>query len=558
MASNWSLCGVCDSRQITKSSEVWCSECDEGLCGDCTEHHCNSKATRNHETVSITEYKKLPTNILQIAQVCKIHNEKLELFCRKHDCPCCKKCVKSHNDCKGLTDINELIKNVKTSNAFYEIEQTLLEVVDNMNLIITNRKDNLTLLKKKKSGIEEGIKQTRTKINKYLDKLQDDLMNELIATEQKESSKIQKLLTTLKQKEKEITEFKANIANIKQHASELQTFLAMKQIEKDIAVEEKFIQSIIKTDTMNQVIISCQINNYIQQLTASGQKFGEINVSSDLCNLSIQKRKHKQAQIIVALPTRDIDNLILTLQKRINTGFSEVQGCSMLPDGRMVLACNRQDKIRVLKYDGSKDFEINNIGPTFDVVFIGDDSIAVTSFISEKINIIDMKNNKVKKTISIRSINTGIAYKDNNLFCCGYKNGLQMINLSDESTTNVINNIPSSIAYVTTFGDKLFYTNCDNDSVTCCDYHGNIVWTFCDTSVLSSPLGISVDNDGNVFVVGWNTDNVVVITPDGQRHRQLLSSRDGLSGPSVLHYDQSNDKLLVVNMLDKAFLFDVK
>ncbi|XP_052089864.1 uncharacterized protein LOC127726526 [Mytilus californianus] len=558
MASNWSLCGVCDSRQITKSSVVWCSECDEGLCGDCMEHHSNSKATRNHETVSIAEYKKLPFEVLQIAQVCKIHNEKYDLFCKKHDCPCCKKCVKSHNDCKGLTDINELIKNVKTSNAFYEIEQTLLEVVDNMNLIITNRKDNLTLLKKKKTGIEEEIKQTRTKINKYLDKLRDDMMNELMATEQKESSKIQNLLTTLKQKEKEITEFKANIANIKQHASELQTFLAMKQIEKDISVEEKFIQSIIKTDTMNQVIISCQINNYIQQITASGQKFGEINVSSDLCNLSIQKRKHKQAQIMVALPTRNIDNLTLTLQKRINTGLSEVAGCSMLPDGRMVFSCIRQNKVRVLKSDGSKDFEINDIGDTFDVVFIGDDSIAVTSYFSKKINIIDMKNNKKKKTINTRSCNGGIAYNDGSLLYCCRENGLQMINLSDESITNVINVKLSSLSYVTVFGDKLFYTNCDNNSVTCCDYHGNILWTFCDTSVLRSPLGISVDNDGNVFVVGYATKNVIVISPDGQRCREVVSSKDGLIRPAVLHYDQSNDKLLVVNSWTYALLFEVK
>ena len=31
----------------------------------------------------------------------------------------------------------------------------------------------------------------------------------------------------------------------------------------------------------------------------------------------------------------------------------------------------------------------------------------------------------------------------------------------------------------------------------------------------------------------------VVISPDGQRHRQLLSSKDGLSYPFVLDYDRS-------------------
>jgi DNA-binding beta-propeller fold protein YncE len=62
------------------------------------------------------------------------------------------------------------------------------------------------------------------------------------------------------------------------------------------------------------------------------------------------------------------------------------------------------------------------------------------------------------------------------------------------------------------------------------------------------------DNDGNVYVVGFSSNNVVVISPDGQRHRQLLSSKDGLR---VLDYDRSTNSLLVVNESSTAFLFDV-
>jgi hypothetical protein len=49
----------------------------------------------------------------------------------------------------------------------------------------------------------------------------------------------------------------------------------------------------------------------------------------------------------------------------------------------------------------------------------------------------------------------------------------------------------------------------------------------------------------------------VVISPDGQRHRQLLSSKDGLVEPSALDYDNSNNMLLVVNASESAFLFYV-
>jgi DNA-binding beta-propeller fold protein YncE len=60
-----------------------------------------------------------------------------------------------------------------------------------------------------------------------------------------------------------------------------------------------------------------------------------------------------------------------------------------------------------------------------------------------------------------------------------------------------------------------------------------------------------------VYVTGRDSNNVVVISPDGQRHKQLLSSKDGLVEPHVLDYERSTNKLLVVNRGDIAFLFDV-
>ena len=129
-----------------------------------------------------------------------------------------------------------------------------------------------------------------------------------------------------------------------------------------------------------------------------------------------------------------------------------------------------------------------------------------------------------------------------------------MLHLSDNSVSDIINSNVSGVNYVATSSDKLYYTNSDTDAVTCCDLHGTTQWKFKDNRVLRGPLGISVDNDGNVYVVGFSSNNVVVISPDGQHHRQLLSSKDGLC---VLDYDRSTNRLLVVNESSTAFLFDV-
>ncbi|XP_063401781.1 uncharacterized protein LOC134686006 [Mytilus trossulus] len=264
-----------------------------------------------------------------------------------------------------------------------------------------------------------------------------------------------------------------------------------------------------------------------------------------------------------ALQTRNIENLTLTLKKHINTGMLDVRGCTLLPDGGMVFSSFGGSRVIVMTYDDKtsdmlKHFKIDKFGSTCDVISIGNDSIAVTSGDSYEINIIDIKNNKLKETIKLKSFNYGVAYKDGQLIYSAREKGLQAISLSDKSITDITNIRLPGFAYVTIFNDKLFFTNTSNHSVTCCDFHGNLLWMFYDESILTSPLGISADNDGNVFVVGFGTNNVVAISPDGQRYRQLLSRDDGLMNPTVLHYDTSTNKLLVANFREEAFVFQVQ
>ncbi|CAC5361592.1 unnamed protein product [Mytilus coruscus] len=172
---------------IAKPSVIWCSECDQGLFHECTEHHSISRATRGHSTVSIDEYNKLPSTILEITQTCKDHNEKFQIYCNKHDCPCCKKCiVETHNECKELIDIDDLVKDVKYSYAFEDIEYTLVEISENIIIIRKDHEENLKATKETKANIESHIKMTKVMIVNYLDKL-EAILKELSETEESES-----------------------------------------------------------------------------------------------------------------------------------------------------------------------------------------------------------------------------------------------------------------------------------------------------------------------------------------------------------------------------------
>lgn len=108
---------------------------------------------------------------------------------------------------------------------------------------------------------------------------------------------------------------------------------------------------------------------------------------------------------------------------------------------------------------------------------------------------------------------------------------------------------------IATLGNKIYHTNHHTNSVTCYDLRGTVQWIFKNESILNSPRGISVDNDGNVYVVGNVSNNVVVLSADGQQHKEILSTRDGLSNVYCLEYKRNTNHLLVANSKSKAMIY---
>jgi hypothetical protein len=197
---------------------------------------------------------------------------------------------------------------------------------------------------------------------------------------------------------------------------------------------------------------------------------------------------------------------------------------------------------------------------TFDAVYVKDTNILAVSSgcgVNRCITIIAIESQKVMSAIPMDTDIYGMAVRGRTIYYCTDYKGVKMLNLTDKSVSDIISSNKSNVKYVATSGSKLYYTGYYTHTVTCCDLHGTSQREFKDERVLKDPRVISVDNDGNVCVVGYNSNNVVVISHDGQCHRQLSYSRDGLSVACVLDYDKSTNRLLVVNVSESAFLFDV-
>ncbi|XP_063400050.1 E3 ubiquitin/ISG15 ligase TRIM25-like [Mytilus trossulus] len=300
MASESTACGICVSRHITKPSTAWCFECNEGLCEECKEHHTLNKASKSHGIIPVTEFQKLPVSVLQIVESCKSHNERYQAYCEKHECACCTKClIEDHKNCKDLTDINDVVCSIKSSNMLLEIEKSMREVVENLQKIKMNRARNLSSLKIYRETIEKEIQTVRQTINEHFNRLERELLKELQTIENDERKKISKILTSVERKEKEIGGLQISLTIIKQHASDLQTFLVSKQIEHVLMDTDSLMKYMQDNSELSDVIISLQTDNLVKGVNENISRYGEIVVHTSQNDLSIVRQKMKQAQATV-------------------------------------------------------------------------------------------------------------------------------------------------------------------------------------------------------------------------------------------------------------------
>jgi hypothetical protein len=143
----------------------------------------------------------------------------------------------------------------------------LEELTKNIKTIIASGQDNLDMLNETKAGIEKEIKQTRLAINDYLDNLEKELLTKLQEAGDSAKVQIMELVATLAEKEKEILECQDNLQNIKSHATDLQTFLGLKQNEPEIAKNKRLVKSLIDDKRLSKRMLHCKINQKLLTLT---------------------------------------------------------------------------------------------------------------------------------------------------------------------------------------------------------------------------------------------------------------------------------------------------
>ncbi|CAC5385485.1 unnamed protein product [Mytilus coruscus] len=550
-------CDPCKYEYVTKDAKRWCTNCEEGLCEDCEHAHKKSKTSRNHQVISIEDYRKIE-NVL-ISQVCGHHGENLEWFCKSHDEVLCMVCVPSkHKACSDVIPISVASTNARQSTALSDLEEVIDGALHNLKQCITSRDSSTKEIENQELAIKTTILETRTKINSHLDKMQENLLSELRSTFHTCKSEYTKLLQKLKSKKEMLTKLREQTQHMKQFSSDIQVFLGTRQVNQQVVSEVESIKSEIGASKDYELKVA--IHSLIEKLPKEIEEFGQIKVSECAVNLDFKDPKIDQAQIGINVPSArnicDVElQLIKTFQIQRNAEIY-ISGCATLPNGHLLIA-NNTNANHLIEYSDTGEHirDIPVSGMPFDITVIDPQRIIVTYANTKFIEIMNSNTFNIEKKITLQNSCLGISIEDGRLYVISGNSTIQVLDLLGRQleTLKIESN---SVLYITTSRDRIFYTDVDKNIVHCCSLKGEELWRFKSDSI-TYPYGVAVDNDNNVYVVGFDSLNLTIIQKDGKDSKTLLTESDGLVNPTSLYYDKEKRTLLIFNLRGKVALYKV-
>ena len=242
--------------------------------------------------------------------------------------------------------------------------------------------------------------------------------------------------------------------------------------------------------------------------------------------------------------------------------IDENTGSFLLPDGRMIFTNMHHKRLKLL----TSSFKVIDFcdlpGKPYDVCKGGPNEVIVSLREEKVLQFVGVdKKMKLGRVVRIGVACYGVASRDGEIYvaCIGgnYENRPQlrvynmsgrMLRLIEKDAEGLpIFAYPRNIA-ISPDGTMLYVTDRENGVITLGIY-GKVISIY-NPGYLDSPRGITVDPNGNIFVCGQNSHNVIQLDNVGEEVGILLKDKGGLYRPqSLLHVQKMHKSKLAITSL---------
>ena len=546
-------CGPCSAGGTKQEAKNYCIECQDYLCDACKNYHGNLSAIKNHNIVSGSKIPAsasgMPGLVSPIVCGCSRY-QPVEFYCEIHKDVVCSPCKSFHHHKCKTSSIKQKSSGYRSSTVDSVLSQTqsLKDKYDRLKQeFIRCDKE----VKQLKEALKKEIKSFRKALDTFLDNLEKNMLTELDKWESAESRRVD------------------------QHISDLTT--ALKVVESDCKLLED-----AKRDGRKEMMFTADIR-VSSALQGYEDKLGELeknvdkpfernqtiaDLITDIKSLGFLKTQSKSNdRDNMPLKSGISRNEILRCRKvksrsKVNVktvGDKEkpwITGCTVMPNGHVVLCDQRNEKIKLLSDKSTSIVESLEFSSPWDVSVLDTNTVVITSLGNMQLHYVQVfPQMKAGRFIQLDKRCFGVEVSGDKIYITCHNNPgegeVRVFDLTGKLQKRLGNGQDETFMFarpyyctVNTSGEKIFVSDWDTNTVVCMTVNGRIIYKYKDDD-MDWPRGLYCDSEDNLLVCGYGSHNVQIITADGKKDRTLLSSKDGLYFPFTIAYRATDDTLIV-------------
>ncbi|XP_069105360.1 E3 ubiquitin-protein ligase TRIM56-like [Argopecten irradians] len=545
-SSELPYCKPCQTKgTLTNPAKFWCKMMNTHFCENCKEHY-HDIIHSDCDILDISEYDISRSKPEESVSKCDQHGEKICWYCEKHQRLGCHVCmIKYHRQCEQevVMTAKEYLERLKCGTRLRDMEEMLKKGAEAMKSLIKDFDGQIQTLVQNQEVALKSITDLRQRIEKELDECQKAVTDELVTKYKHEKENIEVSLRQCDRLMKGMLNTMKSSVKAVEENNPMEAIMIYQRGQAEI----ESCQDLIKD--MSEPYTSVSIQHQVPKPgTQRDHMLGKIVIEK-------RRRRFPVDPVFRRLPlserqAKEIRKFNVNIPADKST--IGIGGIVYLPDNNIVVSDCGNKRLKLFTDEGQYLDQLTVPGNPIDMCLVNNTTVAV-AVRGKGVHVVKVGDKKLSlsSVINTKKKIIGITHRDGRFVVSVECGGVY--SLTQDGATDMLHtydNICWNLGHDTERGDILVSTNNNTDGQVAVsrlspDKRRTDVMK---VGVVRGSAGINVDREGNIYVCGWNSHNVVQISGDGTRVRELLTSTDGIQKPRTIAVN--GEKFVVSNLND--------
>ncbi|XP_053404950.1 E3 ubiquitin-protein ligase TRIM71-like [Mercenaria mercenaria] len=506
------LCQPCSRKDLKTTADVFCSQCDEFQCSECSKAHTVYAFRKIHKLVNATDMKGMAS--------CEQHEKLLEYFCEDENQLCCSTCaIVDHRKCHSVVEVPKTAG--KSRYAGSHLKRKLEEAKSKAEMIVSHTESSKEQLSKDIKSIFIEIKRMRGDMNKMFDDLDVYVTRETDAFQAEVTNKLAQKRSSCEKHISDATKLLEIVDTALENGTPSQQFIVKEKLKRQANELYRNVENDCQNLEFATVNFKFDGTIILPPFNISGYVPGELTL-----NYTLPEAKKSVAAVDPITKLKKITSIDLK-QAGNNVKEPLYTGLDFLPDGRLFAVDNKNNKCLIYNEKLEKVGSYQLSYSPQSVVAISEEEVAITSSGKYQIDFLRVsKSNDITliRTCKVKAQNESICLKDERHFAVGTIDDTRPVRIvsmsGEEKHFNV--NFPNKKYSVGTSAcnyirntEKMILTDRHEHTVYIYDVATNTRVVVKDKQI-KEPRGVAVGPSDCILVCSMRTDSIVQISQTGQ------------------------------------------